>query len=199
MNQSIDIRYSETEFIQACVAKESWALKHLYETFYSQMYPVCLRYANCDTDALDILHDGFIKVFKNIDKYQVNTSLGAWIKRIMVNTSIDYYRKESRRRTSDIDTVLSISTDDPDIISKISSEELLECLQTLTPAYRSVFNLYVVEGYSHKEIADLLDITESTSRSNLVKARTKLKAYLCAKVQYVKEAYSHSQGKVSDR
>lgn len=190
MKYTLGLQYSESEFLQACMMKEKWALKKLYEDYYSNMYPVCLRYANCESDALDILHDGFIKVFKNLDKYQVNTSLGAWIKRIMVNTSIDYYRRESRRRTKDIDTVLSVNDKTPDVLSKITTEELLECLQELSPAYRSVFNLYIVEGYSHKEIAKILDISESTSRSNLVKARTKLREYLYHKVQYVREHYS---------
>ena len=190
MNFTIDIAYSEDDFIKACINKESWALKKLYEEFYPSIYPVCLRYANCETDALDILHDGFIKVFKNISKYEVGTSLGAWIKRIMVNTSIDYYRRESRRRTANIDDVVGVSNEEPDILSKISSEELLECLQQLTPSYRSVFNLYIVEGYSHKEIAEMLQISESTSRSNLVKARSKLREYLYHKVQYIRESYT---------
>lgn len=190
MNYSIGIQLSENDFVQACLKKETWALKKLYEDHYSVMYPVCLRYANCESDALDILHDGFIKVFKNLDKYQVNTSLVAWIKRIMVNTSIDYYRRESRRRTTEISEVVGISDNEPDVLSKISSEELLKCLQELTPAYRAVFNLYIVEGYSHKEIADILDISESTSRSNLVKARMKLREYLYHRVAYIRDRYT---------
>ncbi len=185
----IDIPYSEAEFIQACSNKESWAMKILYEEFYPDMYPVCLRYASCESDALDILHDAFIKVFKNIDKYKAGTSLKAWIKRIMVNASIDYYRKETRRRTSDIDEVIGVSDHSPDVISHISEEELLDSLQELSPAYRSVFNLYIIEGYSHKEIAAKLDISESTSRSNLVKARNKLKELLCRRVEYIRERY----------
>lgn len=195
MKHVLDIQYSESDFIQACMNKESWALKKLYEDHYPNMYPVCLRYANCEADALDILHDGFIKVFKNLDKYKIDTSIGAWIKRIMVNTSIDYYRKESRRRTSDIDTVLSVDDKNPTVLNKINAEELLACLQELTPAYRSVFNLYIVEGYSHKEIAKTLGISESTSRSNLVKARTKLREYLYHKVKYIREEYTLKKGK----
>jgi RNA polymerase sigma-70 factor (ECF subfamily) len=166
---------AEQIYIQACIDKESWALQKLYEEFYPIMYPTCLRYANTEEDALDILHDGFIKVFNNIEKYQVGTSLGAWIKRIIINTSIDYYRKESKRRTTDIEMVVDVAQSGPDVISQISAEELLNALQHLTPSYRSVFNLYVIEGYSHRELAEKLGITESTSRSNLVKARTKLK------------------------
>jgi RNA polymerase sigma-70 factor (ECF subfamily) len=165
----------EAAFIHACIDKEPWALKKIYEDHYGVMHPTCLRYANNQDDALDILHDGFIKVFKNMDKYQVGTSLNAWIKRIMVNTAIDYYRKETRRRTSDLDQINTLATDDPDILSSMTADELLDALQKLSPAYRSVFNMYVIEGYSHRELADILEITESTSRSNLVKARNKLK------------------------
>ena len=175
----------ERDYIEACILKESWALKKLYEDHYSIMSPVCMRYANNNDDALDILHDGFIKVFNNLEKYQIGTSLVAWIKRIMVNTAIDYYRKETRRRTADLDQVVDLSSDDPDVISSLSAEELLSSLQELSPAYRSVFNMYVIEGYSHKELADILGITESTSRSNLVKARHKLKEIISARMNYL--------------
>jgi RNA polymerase sigma factor (sigma-70 family) len=178
MKFAINLTYDEQDFIHACIAKDGIALKKLYEDHYPIMFPICRRYANNEQDALDILHDGFIKVFKNIDKYQVGTSLTAWIKRVMVNTSIDYYRRETRRRSADIDDAVSIASDNPDALSNISAEEIISLLQHLSTAYRSVFNLYVIEGYSHKEVADLLDITESTSRSNLVKARTKLKELL---------------------
>jgi RNA polymerase sigma factor (sigma-70 family) len=178
MKFAINLTYDEQDFIHACIAKDGIALKKLYEDHYPIMFPICRRYANNEQDTLDILHDGFIKVFKNIDKYQVGTSLTAWIKRVMVNTSIDYYRRETRRRSVDIDDAVSIASDNPDALSNISAEEIISLLQHLSTAYRSVFNLYVIEGYSHKEVADLLDITESTSRSNLVKARTKLKELL---------------------
>jgi RNA polymerase sigma-70 factor (ECF subfamily) len=144
------------------------------------MMGVCLRYSNDKQDALDILHDGFIRVFKNIARYNTGTSLSAWIRRIMVNTAIDYYRKNQRRRTENLDMVYNATSNDPDVISSMSEKEILSCIQQLTPAYRSVFNLYIIEGYSHREIAKRLDITESTSRSNLVKARAKLKALLAA-------------------
>lgn len=175
MEYALKSKESEFNFIQACILNESWALQKLYEDHYSIMYPTCMRYANNSEDALDILHDGFIKVFKNIDKYQVGTSLTAWIKRIIINTAIDYYRRETRRRTCDIENIVEPTTDEPDIISMLSAEDLLNCLQQLSPAYRSVFNMYVIEGYSHRELAEILGITESTSRSNLVKSRNKLK------------------------
>lgn len=171
----------ESDLIRACVLKERWAQQLLYEQFYGKMMGVCLRYADNSDDALDILHEGFIKVFKHIEKYQPGTALSAWIRRIMVNTAIDYYRKVIRRRTEDIDQAYHLQVDDPDAISQCSEQEILSAIQDLTPAYRAVFNLYVVEGHSHKEIADMLGITESTSRSNLVKARLKLQSVLTAR------------------
>ncbi|MEQ8705149.1 MAG: RNA polymerase sigma factor [Phaeodactylibacter sp.] len=178
MNIALPLENDEKGFIQACVRRERWAQKVLYEEYYSRMMGVCLRYATDEEEALDILHEGFIKVFRHIGKYKPGTSLSAWIRRIMVNTSIDYFRKNSRRRTENMDEAYDISTDDPDAISQCTEQEILEAIQGLTPSYRAVFNLYVIEGYAHKEIAELLDITESTSRSNLVKARSKLKEIL---------------------
>ena len=99
----------------------------------------------------------------------------------MVNTAIDFYRRNVRRRTEDIEQAQEIGSAEADAISQCSEKEILESVQQLSPAYRTVFNLYVVEGFSHKEIGDLLGITESTSRSNLVKARTKLKLLLTAR------------------
>ena len=181
MDIAIPINYQESDLIEACVRKERWAQRVLYEEHYGKMMGVCLRYANNSDDALDILHEGFIKVFKHIAKYQPGTSLTAWIRRIMVNTAIDYYRKNIRRRTEDLEQAYDVESLQADAISQCTEKEILAAVQELSPAYRTVFNLYVIEGYSHKEIAELLDITESTSRSNLVKARLKLQAALTAR------------------
>ncbi len=178
MDFSISITNDEQDFISACIAKERWAQKKLYEDNYPSMMSICMRYAKNEQDALDILHEGFIKVFKNIHKYQPGTSFKSWLSRIMINTSIDAYRKKARRRTEDLEGIHDVKNLDPDIISLMSAEEIIKCLMDLTDAYRTVFNMYVVEGFSHREIANKLGITESTSRSNLVKARAKLKALL---------------------
>ena len=184
MDIAINLENQEKDLIQACIAKERWAQKVLYEENYGKLMGVCLRYSNNKNDALDICHEGFIKIFKNIEKYQPGTSLNAWMRRIMVNTAIDFYRKNVRRRTEDIDTAYDIKTNEADAISKVSEKEILKAVQTLSPAYRVVFNMYVIEGFSHKEIANKLEITESTSRSNLVKARIKLKSIL--KSRYIR-------------
>ena len=181
MDIALNLKREEQNLITACANRERWAQQKLYEQHYSQMMGVCLRYSNNREDAQDILHEGFIKVFKNISKYQPGTSLSAWIRRIMVNTSIDFYRKAIRRRTEDLDQAYQVSCNDADAVSVCGEKEILSAIQTLSPGYRTVFNLYVIEGYSHREIAQQLEITESTSRSNLVKARTKLKGILAAK------------------
>lgn len=181
MDIALPLQHQEKDLIQACINKERWAQKQLYEDNYSRMMGVCLRYSNNREDALDILHEGFIKVFRNIAKYQPGTSINAWMRRIMVNTAIDFYRKSIRRRTEDLDQAYQVSADLPDAVSNCTEKDILAAIQTLSPAYRAVFNLYVIEGFSHREIADQLGITESTSRSNLVKARIKLKAILEAK------------------
>lgn len=168
----------ESLLIQACVKEEAWAQKILYETYYPKMIGVCMRYSNDYEDARDILNEGFIKVFRFIEKYKIGTSLESWIRRIMINSSIDYYRKEIRHRSEDIDTAMYKLSDHTDVVSDFSAQDILKAVQKLPPAYRAVFNLYVIEGYSHKEVSEELGITESTSRSNLVKARNRLKDML---------------------
>lgn len=178
MDVVLDLHQQERDLIRACVNQEKWAQKAVYEQYYGSMMGVCLRYTSNSEDALDVLHDGFIKVFANISKYKPGTSLPGWIRRIMINTSIDHYRKNAKRQTEDIEEARNLTSHDIDAISRCSEQEILDAIQLLSPAYRMVFNLYAIEGYAHKEVAELLQITESTSRSNLVKARTKLKNIL---------------------
>ncbi|HMS28582.1 MAG TPA: RNA polymerase sigma factor [Saprospiraceae bacterium] len=178
MDISISLRSNEQEVIQACIRNENWAQKLVYEEYYEQMLCLCMRYSSSHEDALDILHDGFLKVFQHIPKYEVGTMLSAWIRRIMVNTAIDFYRRESRRSTADLDEARTVWVDGQNVIGELNAEDVMKAIQMLSPIYRSIFNLYVMEGFSHKEIADTLHISEGTSRSNLVKARQKLKEML---------------------
>lgn len=181
MDTSISIRQlDEPQLLAALRRGERWAQQALYEAYYSPLMAVCLRYVGNEDEAMDLLHESFIKVFNKINRYQEGTSLLAWMRRIAVNTAIDYYRKSVRRRTEDLDHAYHLSSTDPDVISQFSAQEILTAVQGLTPTYRAIFNLYVIEGYSHREIAERLEITESTSRSNLVKARAKLQKILTA-------------------
>lgn len=181
MELTLPLQHDESDFIAACVRRERWAQQLLYEAHYSQLMGICLRYAVDEHEALDILHEGFLKIFRYISKYEPGTSLQAWLRRIMVNTAIDYYRKKVRRRTEDIEEVQQAQSVSPGALDKIGEQEILEAVRQLTPAYRMVFNMYVVEGFSHREIGEALGITESSSRSNLVKARNRLKEILISK------------------
>lgn len=168
----------ESILIAACLREERWAQKNLYETYYGKLLGVCVRYSNNTEDARDILNEGYVKVFRYLERYKVGTSLEGWMRRIMINTAIDFYRKEMRHKSDDLETAQYKISDEADVVSNFSAEEIMKVIQQLPPAYRAVFNLYAIEGLSHKEVAETLGITESTSRSNLVKARTKLKDLL---------------------
>ena len=180
MDYSIALRDDEAEFVRALVRGERAAQRVLYETHYGPLMAICQRYAGSEDEAMDLLHESFIKIFGKIGRYQQGTALLAWMRRITVNTAIDHYRRSVRRRTEDIDQAYHLSSDAPDVISQHSTREILLAVQGLPPTYRTIFNLYVVEGYSHREIGEQLGITESTSRSNLVKARGKLQKVLTA-------------------
>jgi RNA polymerase sigma factor (sigma-70 family) len=181
MDFVINLERAEQNLIVALIRQERWAQQQLYEAYYGKMMGVCLRYAGSRDEAVDLLHEGFIKVFQNIGRYKAGTALPAWIRTIIVNTCIDHYRKTMRRRTEDLHEAWYMTDDEPDVLSNLTEQEILGAVQQLSPAYRAVFNLYVVEGYSHKEIADALQITESTCRSNLVKARHKLQEHFSVK------------------
>ncbi|MEZ4777471.1 MAG: sigma-70 family RNA polymerase sigma factor [Bacteroidia bacterium] len=166
--------YHEDEIIDGCLNGGRKYQKLLYEQFYGSMMVVCMRYTNDREEARDVLHEAFMKVFKNLKKFNRGTNLGAWIRRIMINTAIDHYRKTAKRpNLVEINQAVH-EADSQDVVGDLSAEEILGMVQKLSPAYRTVFNLYVVEGYSHKEVGDLLGISEGTSKSNLAKARAKL-------------------------
>ena len=155
------------------------------------MMGVCYRYTNNAEDAKDVLQDGFVKVYINLKKYNFNGSLEGWIRRIMVNTAIDHYRKNKN--------IFLVSDDDgyilehnkvesPDsIYSQFGEKDIIEAIQSLSPAYQTVFNLNVIEGLQHKEIAKQLNISEGTSKSNLAKAKQNLKRILKKKETRLKD------------
>ena len=143
------------------------------------MFHVCYRYASNDEEAQDMLNEGFMKIFANLDKYKNTGSFEAWMKRVMANAALDYQRKHKTNiQTVDYDSVEAttiVHFEENNAISKISSDELMELIQKLPLMSRSVFNLYVFEDYTHAEIADLLQIKEGTSHWHLNFARNKLK------------------------
>lgn len=167
------------ELVNGCRNGDSSAQRKLYEFFYGTMMGVCMRYVESVDDASAILNEGFLKVFNKIGTFDSKVgSLEAWIRRIMVNTAIDHYRKMVREaRTVELKnaTYNSVQAMAPDMLE---AEAIMQMVQQLPPAYRTVFNLYAIEGYNHKEIAEQLGITEGTSKSNLFKARAKLQTAL---------------------
>ena len=175
---------NETDIIKGCLKNDRTSQKALYEQFYSKMLGVCLRYSKSSDEAKDILHEGFMKVYKNLHLYEPHRPLEVWIKKIMINTAIDHYRK-NKKEPYHVDIDQAYTESDPSHISaihQISAEEIIKLVQELSPAYRTVFNLYVIEGYSHNEIAEMLGINVGTSKSNLAKARQRLQELIKTKL-----------------
>jgi RNA polymerase sigma factor (sigma-70 family) len=147
----------------------------LYHRFSSKMYAVCLRYCKDTDDAQDLLQDGFVKIFKNLDKYRGDGSFEGWIRRIFVNTSIEHFRKSIKYNT--VSDAAELVIEDPtwNALDNLGEKDIIKIVQGLSPGYRQVFNMYVIEGYSHKDIGDILGISEGTSKSQLARAKAILK------------------------
>lgn len=177
---------TETELIAGCIRQDRTCQEALYKRFYGKMLGVCLRYAKDRDEASDMLQEGFIKVFGSIRNFASKGSFEGWVRRIVVNTAVDHLRKNKHgymivstvyAREGDIPDPAEEIEDD-DLINNLSEAEILNAISQLSPAYRTVFNLYVMEDLPHKEIADQLGISEGTSKSNLAKARFQLKKNL---------------------
>jgi len=161
--------------ISECIAGNQKAMAELYHLFAPKMFGVCLRYAKDSGEAEDNLQDGFIKVFANLKNFRNDGSLEGWIRRIIINVSLEKIRKQHfLYPVEDVSKYDSINFSD-DVIAKISADDLIKIIQELPPRYRLVFNLYVIEGMSHQEIAQEMSITTGTSKSNLARAREILK------------------------
>jgi len=171
MQTAIKQTHTEAEIIAGCIKGERKFQELLYHTFSSKMFSVCLRYANEYAGAEDLLQDGFVKVFKNIEKFRGDGSFEGWIRRIFVNNSIEYFRKKANMYVVQETEALTYEYYDDNAIHKLMKDDLMKIIQSLSVGYRTIFNLYVVEGYSHKEIGEMLNITEGTSKSQLARAR----------------------------
>jgi RNA polymerase sigma-70 factor (ECF subfamily) len=163
------------QLIKDCVAGKQRALAQLYHIFSPKMYGVCLRYAKDATEAEDNMQEGFIKVFNSLNTFRNEGSLEGWIRRIMINVSLEKLRKQHLLYPVEDVSVYDTVNYSDDVIAKISADDLLKMVQELPPRYRMVFNLYVIEGLSHQEIAEEMSITQGTSKSNLARAREILK------------------------
>ena len=165
--------HDEQRLITGCKKGETWAQKQVYELYASDMFSVCVRYVSDRETARDLLQDGFIKIFTKADSYSGTGSFAGWIRRIFVTTALEYLRQNKAflESASLDDLSYLIEDEDVSILDKISADDLMTCVSNLPNGYRTVFNLYALEGYSHAEIANLLNISENTSRSQFMRAR----------------------------
>jgi len=163
------------QLIRGCIKQDRKCQKMLYKAFYGFAMGICLRYANNRDEAAEVMNQGFFKVFTHIDRFDMTRPFKAWLGKIMMNVSIDFYRANLKMAyTDDLEKAEHIS--DGDVTDKnLHYNDLLAMVHQLPPAYRTVFNLFAIEGYSHEEIAEMLNINTGTSKSNLHKARQKLK------------------------
>ncbi|MBN2480749.1 MAG: RNA polymerase sigma factor [Bacteroidales bacterium] len=163
------------KIVRGCQQGHSGAQRELYDYFKSRMFGICLRYTGNYDDAQDVLQEGFLKVFGKIHQFEFKGSFEGWIRKIMVNTALEKYRSHYRMAHIEDNIPDEPYEQQSGIPIDIGQHELLRYIQELPPKYRSVFNLYAIEGFSHKEISEMLKISEGTSKSNLSRARAILR------------------------
>ncbi len=172
MSSESSIAMTDEQLVEGCLIPDAKAQKQLYERFNRKMFAVCLRYSSSREEAEDILQEGFVKVFQKISSYKGEGSLEGWIRRVVVNTALDHFRQQKM-----IWSGLEMAEDqisDETTLGKLEVQELLKLIQNLPNGFRTVFNLYAIEGYNHREIGELLGISENTSKSQYSRARTQL-------------------------
>jgi RNA polymerase sigma factor (sigma-70 family) len=167
-NQNI----TDTDLIKGSLAGDSRMQELLYQRYSPKMYAVCLRYAGNYEDAQDLLQEGFIKVFRNLDKFRHEGSFEGWLRRVFVNTSIEHYRRKIHLNSISEKEETIIEDASVSVLDQLAERDIIQLVQELSPGYRTVFNLYVIEGYSHKEIAEMMHISEGTSKSQLARAKS---------------------------
>lgn len=171
------------EIIKGCTLGNRKDQERLFKHFYGKMLGVCMRYTKDKDSAQEVVQEGFIKIFDKLGEFDFKGSFEGWIRRIMVNASIDATRKLKRSPIRTDETYLFVEKTEEDNfdfeqLTKLKAEYAVQAIQQLSPAYKAVFNLYVIENYTHKEIGEILNISEGTSKSNLAKAKMKLKKLL---------------------
>jgi len=171
--------FTEQEIITGCKKQQRVIQEYLYKSYYSMFLKLCARYAKDMHDAEQLLQDGFLKIFNHIDTYQGNGSFEGWMKRIMVNTCLDFLKSKQQKNARQVsypetmhDSLKVVSQNSG--LEKLAMKDLLQLIQTLSPMSRMVFNLYIFEGFSHKEIAQMLEISEGTSQWHVNNARKNL-------------------------
>jgi RNA polymerase sigma-70 factor (ECF subfamily) len=181
----------EHQLVRNCLRENKDAQRQLYTQYAGVMMGVCYRYTKSVADAEDVLQEGFIKVFRNLRQYKGDGELGAWIRRIMVTTAINYLKKNARYQSELVFTdepLHAVSTDDPEL--RMEAKELAALVRQLPPGYQTIFNLHAVEGYTHVQIGTMLGIQEGTSRSQYARARALLISWLQRNDQYKNSVYA---------
>ena len=164
---------TEWSLVRRCLDGDASAFETIYNLFSDKMYAVSLRYTRQDEDAKDVLQDAFVRIYKNLDKFQFTGSFEGWCRRIVANTAIESLRKKGRLLETSTEQLPEMEIA-PKSLENLKVNDLMALVRSLPDGYRSVFNMYVIDGYSHKEIADILDVSESTSKTQLYKARLAL-------------------------
>lgn len=167
------------DIVNGCKTGHRRAQEQLYKNYYRAMMSICLRYTKNDEDAVEVLNNGFFKVFKNIHRYDPSqASLYTWIRTVVINSCLDFIKQKQRlERTGELNDNAEVHIE-PDVMSKMRTKELLDEIRKLPAATQAVFNLYVIEGFNHKEIGDFLNISEGTSKWHLSEARKNLQQNL---------------------
>ena len=166
------------ELLSGCIKGNRKSQKLLYEQYYGFAMAICLRYSDNYHQAVEIVNDGFLKVFTKLNMYNPNKSFKGWVRRIMINSAIDHFRKEQKHAGMGQIDHYEAASFAPTPEQKMSYDEVIQQIQMLSPSYRAVFNLYVIDGYKHHEISEILDISIGTSKSNLSRARLLLQRAL---------------------
>lgn len=183
--KTVENRVDLHKVIEGCLQNDRRSQERLFQLYYGKLIVVTLRYISDRDTAEEVLQNGFIKIFEKLDSYDFKGSFDGWVRRIIANTAIDHIRRSKKDPLlSDSDTDFVNDAEDPMVEMEnlesltLRGEKAMEAVQQLSPAYRTVFNMFVIENFSHKEIAEKLGITEGTSKSNLAKAKMNLKAIL---------------------
>jgi RNA polymerase sigma-70 factor (ECF subfamily) len=162
---------NDSDLIEGCLLGNPVMQKKLYDKYAPKMYGICLRYAANTEDAKDILQDGFVKVFINLSKFKAAGSFEGWMRRIFVNTAIEHYRRKNQLYAISENQEENIPNKDISALDELAAEDIIRLISELPNGYRTVFNLFAVEGYSHKEIATMMNISEGTSKSQYARAK----------------------------
>jgi len=165
--------------LQGCKKNDRESQRLLYQHYYGYAMSICVRYCRSYEESKEIVNDGFMKVFKKLDQHETESSFKAWLRRIIINSAIDHYRREVKHyHRTELEKQLVPGTASNSALDDLSYAELIGMIQQLSPGYRAVFNLHVIDGFTHQEIGEILGISEGTSKSNLMKARENLKILL---------------------